>query len=145
MAKALVDRRRTGIEPRHTRSCAAKGWDEIGICNCTPTFQAAVFVARDGKTIRKTFPTLTAAERWRADARQSVRKGTLTGPTRQTVDEAFDAMLAGMQNGSVRNRNRRPFKPRDPFLPGCHRVASALSLWRAQAHRPAPQHRAGFR
>src|SRR5262245_648863 len=111
MAKALVDRRKTGIEPRHARSCAAKGWDGTGVCNCTPTFQAAVFVVRDGRTIRKTFPTLAAAERWRADARQSVRKGTLTAPTRRTVGEAFDVMLAGMKNGSVRNRNRKPFKP----------------------------------
>src|SRR5262249_47096882 len=40
-----------------------------------------------------------------------VRKGTLTAPTRRTVGEAFDVMLAGMKNGSVRNRNRKPFKP----------------------------------
>jgi integrase len=111
MAKALADRRRTGIEPRHVRSCAAKGWDEAGVCSCSPTFQAAVFDKRSGKTIRKTFPTLSAAESWRSDARVSVRKGKLTAPTRQTIGEALHLMLDGMKNGSVRNRNRKVFKP----------------------------------
>ncbi len=89
----------------------ADSWDYAGACSCSPAFQAAVFDKRTAKTIRKTFPTLAAAEGWRADARQSVRKGILTAPTRQTVAEAFDAMLEGMHNGSIRNRNRRTFKP----------------------------------
>src|ERR1043166_8010614 len=109
--RTLASKRKTGIEPRQARSCNSKGWDEAGVCSCTPTFQAAVFDKRTGRTIRKTFPTLAAAEGWRSDARQSVRKGALTAPTRKTVGEAFDAMLEGMKNGSIRNRNRKTFKP----------------------------------
>ena len=74
-----------GIEPRHARHCPAKGWED---CRCKPAYQAAVWSKRDEKRIRKTFPTLSAAKAWRADAMQGLRQGKLRAPTRDTVREA---------------------------------------------------------
>jgi integrase len=110
-SKTLTSRRTPGIEPRHARSCAAKGWDETSVCTCSPTFQAAVYVARDGKLVRKTFPTISAAKSWRADSAHAVKRGTMGAPTKQTIGAGLDAMLEGMKSGSVRNRNRKTFKP----------------------------------
>lgn len=109
--RTLTTRRTTGIEPRHARSCIAKSWDEAGVCDCAPTFQASVYIARDRKLVRKTFPTIAAAKGWRADAAHAVKRGTMVAPTKQTISAGLDAMLEGMKAGSVRNRNRKPFKP----------------------------------
>lgn len=54
-----------GVQVRHARSCAGRSGGE---CSCRPTYLAHVFSARDGKRIRKTFPTLAAARAWRQDA-----------------------------------------------------------------------------
>lgn len=109
--RTLASRRTTGIEPRHARSCTAKSWDEAGVCACSPTFQASVYIARDGKLVRKTFPTIAAAKSWRADSTHAIKRGTMSVPTKQSISDGLDAMLAGMKAGSVRNRNRKPFKP----------------------------------
>jgi integrase len=108
---ATPRKRVTGIEPRHARSCPARSWDEENVCICKPTFQAAVFDKRSKRLIRKTFPTLAAAESWRSDGRQAVRKGAMSAPTRQTFNDVADALIAGMKDGSIRNRNRKPYKP----------------------------------
>ena len=70
-----------------------------------------MFSNRDGRKLRKTFPTLAAARAWRHDAAVSVRKGTMRAPTPTTVAEAADAWLAGARDGSIRNRSGDEFKP----------------------------------
>jgi integrase len=97
-----------GIEPRHARSCAVRGWEP---CRCNPAYQAHVWSKKDGRRIRKTFPTLAAAKSWRLDALHALKGGTMRAPTRDTINEAADELLAGMEDGSIRNRNRKPFKP----------------------------------
>jgi hypothetical protein len=57
-------RRAEGIVVRHSRRCASLGG---GSCDCHPAYQAQVFSRRDGKTIRKTFSTLSEARAWRAE------------------------------------------------------------------------------
>jgi integrase len=109
--RTLTSRRTTGIEPRHARSCTARGWDDEGVCNCSPTFQAQVYDRRSKRIIRKTFPTLATAKSWRADAGHAVKKGTMGAPSKQTFGEAADDLLEGMKSGAVRNRNRKPYKP----------------------------------
>jgi hypothetical protein len=47
-------------------------------------YEASVFSVRDGKKIRKTFPTLAAAKAWRADALVGLRRGALRSAKRQT-------------------------------------------------------------
>ena len=67
--------------------------------------------ARDGKKLRKTFPTLAAARGWRADAQVGLRKGTLRAPTPTTLRQAADAWLAGARDGSIRTRSGDAYKP----------------------------------
>ena len=63
------------------------------------------------RKIRRSFPTLAAAKAWRADALSALNRGQLRAPTRTTVAEAAQAWLAGAEDGTIRNRNGRPYKP----------------------------------
>jgi integrase len=100
-----------GIVTRHHRKCPSRSGGKCGK-PCTPTYQAWVFSARGGhKKIRKTFPTLAAAKAWRADALGEVRRGRLAPPNGLTVREAADALIAGMKEGTIYNRNGQRFKP----------------------------------
>jgi integrase len=98
----------TGIQLRHSRSCSSK---ITGGCTCRPTYQASVWSARDGKKVRKTFPTRAAARGWRADAQVGLRKGTLRAPTPTTLRQAAEAWLAGARDGSIRTRSGDAYKP----------------------------------
>ena len=51
----------TGVRQRHGRAC-----DGSGRCKCP--YEAFVYSKRDGKKIRKTFATHSAARAWRQDA-----------------------------------------------------------------------------
>jgi integrase len=97
-----------GIRARHSRSCTSRSG---GSCTCKPTFEAYVYSATDQRKIGKTFPTLAAAKLWRADAVGKLNRGTLRAPTPTTVNEAADALVAGMKSGVVRNRSGELYKP----------------------------------
>jgi len=97
-----------GIRPRHTRSCTS---DAGGRCNCRPAYEASVYSARDGKKLRKTFPTLAAARAWRTDASRALRKGTMRPPSSLTLRQAADAWLDGARDGSIRTRSGDAYKP----------------------------------
>jgi integrase len=101
-------RTHTGIRVRHSRSCATGSGGER--CNCAPTYEAAVFSARDGKKIRKSFPTLAAARGWRHEAATAVRKRTLRASVSTTLPEAAEAWLEGARAGLIRNRSGDPYK-----------------------------------
>jgi integrase len=101
-------RRTTGIVKRHGRSCTSRA---EGNCNCQPSYEAWVYSRRDGKKIRRTFPTEAAAKGWRADATSALRKGTLKAPTRQTLREAADQWLERARRGEARTRSGVPYKP----------------------------------
>ena len=98
----------TGVRTRHARSCRTH---DDGRCNCKPTYEAWVFSVRDGKKIRKSFPTLAAAKGWRADATSAVRKGTLKPQTRLTLTEAAEAFIAGIDAATILDRKGKPYKP----------------------------------
>src|SRR5581483_8091777 len=51
-----------GIELRHARSCASNRGKP---CTCTPKYRATAWSKRDGKLIRRAFPTEAAAVLWR--------------------------------------------------------------------------------
>jgi integrase len=70
-----------------------------------------VFSARDGKKIRRTFPTLSAARAWRVDALAGVRRGSMRAPRSTTLREAGERLIAGMRDGSVRTRSGDTYKP----------------------------------
>jgi integrase len=82
-----------------------------GRCNCRPTYQASVWSARDGRRIKKSFPTLAEAKAWRAAAQTAIRRGTLRAPSQVTLREAAEAWLAGARDGSIRNRSGDRYKP----------------------------------
>jgi len=97
-----------GIEIRHARACPAT---DGGRCKCTPTYRAWVFSTRDGKRIRKAFPTQAAAKAWRADAVGAVRRGALRAAPSVTVRQAAAAWLEGARDGSIRTRSGTAYKP----------------------------------
>ena len=99
-----------GIVERHSRSCPSRNG---GQCSkpCQPTFEAWVYSARDGKKIRRGFPTIGAAKGWRSDALSALRRGTLKAPTRRTLDEAAATWLEGAEAGAIRNRSGEAYKP----------------------------------
>jgi integrase len=101
-------KRPTGIEIRHGRTCASCNG---GKCDCTPTYRAWAWSPRDGKKLRRTFPTFAAARAWRRDALPEIAKGTLREPTRRTIREAADELLAGMRSGAIRTRSGDVYKP----------------------------------
>jgi integrase len=97
-----------GVTVRHRRTCFFRSG---GRCSCKPGYQAYVWSTRDGKLIRKTFPTMAAAKAWRDDARTAVRRGTMRAPTTVTLREAAEAWLAGARDGTIRNRSGELYKP----------------------------------
>lgn len=105
MAKATP-----GIDTRHARACPAAR-DQDARCKCKPSYQAHVWSAREGKRIRKTFPTLAAAKVWRSDAVVALRRGTMRAPTAMTLRQTWETWLAGAREGSVRNRSGDLYKP----------------------------------
>ena len=70
-----------------------------------------VYSKRDGKKIRKQFPTRAAAKSWREDAQPRVRQNVMRAPTPITVGEAGNAWLDGARAGVIRTSSRRPYKP----------------------------------
>src|SRR6266487_6287284 len=62
----------TGLRARHSNGCSgARG----GACICSPRWEAWVFLPREKKKLRKSFPTQAQAKAWRADAQVALRKG----------------------------------------------------------------------
>lgn len=133
----------TGIVARHSRWCPTST-DRGAACKCKPSYRAEVWSAVEGRKIRKTFATHAEARAWRSDALSAVRKGKMRAPTRTTVREAGHALVAGMRDGSIRNRSGDIYKPsavrgyeqalRDHVYPslGAHRL-SDLALRDVQA------------
>jgi hypothetical protein len=72
-----------------------------------------VFDRRSRRRIRRTFPTITAARLWRADAQKALRDGDLAAltPSTRMIGEALDALIAGMRDGTVLDRSGRRYKP----------------------------------
>jgi integrase len=93
-----------GIQQRHGSSCKRKSG-----CDCP--WRAFVYSVRDGKKIRKQFPSKAAAVAWRDDSRSAVRKRTLRAPTATTLREATEAWLEGARAGLIRPRAGAPYKP----------------------------------
>ena len=70
-----------------------------------------VYSKRDGKKIRKTFPTKAAAVAWRDDSLSAVRQRRMQAPTGQTLRQAAAAWLQGARAGLIRTRGGDPYKP----------------------------------
>jgi integrase len=114
-----------GIRKRHSKGCSAR---RGGRCNCKAGWEASIYLAREGKKIRKTFVQRAEAKSWRAEARRSADRGTLRTPRPTTLRQAWTAWITGAESGTIRNRSGDPFKP------------SALRAYRgAMANRVLPE------
>lgn len=102
----LEKTREPGISRVHERGC-----DPDGRCKCAPRYQAAVYVTAQDRRVRKHFDSAREAKAWRSEALSAVRTGKLRAVPRRTLDEAADELLAGMKDGTIVNRSRRPYKP----------------------------------
>jgi len=94
----------TGLRQRHGNQCP-----QTGTCKCP--WEASVYSPRDGKKIRKQFPTKSAAKNWRDDARGQVRQRKMRAPVPITLAEAADRWLEGARRGIYTNRSGDAYKP----------------------------------
>ena len=99
----------TGIRRRHSGNCPA-GNDE-GRCNCKAGFEASVYLAREGRKVRKTFERESEAKAWRAEATTAAKAGKLRTASRLTVSEAAWLWLEAAHTGAVRDRSGNSYKP----------------------------------
>jgi integrase len=83
----------------------------LGKKDCGCPWRASVFSKRDGKKIRKTFPTQAEAKAWREDESYAVRKKMRRAPTPTTLAEAAEAWFAGAERGEILTRGEIPYKP----------------------------------
>lgn len=97
-----------GIEVRHAARCSTRSRGE---CDCTPSYRAWLSAGRGKPKLQRTFATLSAAVRWREDARVDLRRGAVSTPKPLTVRQAADAWAAGARAGSIRNRSGHKYKP----------------------------------
>jgi hypothetical protein len=65
----------TGLRARHGKGCRS-----ACDCSCSPSWEAWVFLPRENKKVRKTFPTQAAARAWRADAQVALAQGRFGVP-----------------------------------------------------------------
>lgn len=88
----------TGIEARHRKACASR---DGGKCDCTPSYQAQIYNKHTRRTVKKTFTTKAAAKSWRREMYIALEKGTHRAPSKKTVREAGEELVAGMKDGSI--------------------------------------------
>jgi integrase len=70
-----------------------------------------IFSRADKCKIRRTFPTLEAAEDWRAETKREVRQRRLRVTRGATLRQAADEFIEGAKAGTVRNRSGDAYKP----------------------------------
>ena len=97
-----------GIRTRHARKCRSR---EGGRCNCKPSYEAWVYLKREKRKLRKSFPTQAAAKSWRSDALAAASRGRLRSPAPVTVAQAAEELIHGMREGSIPTRSGARYKP----------------------------------
>src|SRR5512144_3014442 len=102
--------RATGIRRRHSKGCRSR---QGGRCNCSAGWEAWVYLARESKSISKTFQREAEAKSWRADALSAARRGALRLARRdsRTLAVALRELVQGMKAGTVRPKSRGRYKP----------------------------------
>jgi len=97
-----------GIEPRHRAGCPAH---DGARCKCRPAYRAEVYSASEGKRVRATFPTFSAAKGWRDDHAGSATRSKLRADPGPTLRAASEAWLQGAQAGRRLTRSGDRYKP----------------------------------
>jgi integrase len=97
-----------GIRRRHSEGCNSR---EGGRCNCNAGWEASVYLAREGRKLRRTFPREAEAKSWRADALVAANARSLRTPSQITVEQAAWLWLEAARTGAVRDRSGHHYKP----------------------------------
>jgi integrase len=82
-----------------------------GILKRGDSFEAWVYLKREDKKIRRTFPTHAAAKAWRSEALTAATKGALRVPKPTTIRQEWESWYEGAKAATIRNRSGDPFKP----------------------------------
>src|SRR4051812_38060887 len=101
MARARRRSSVAGIRDRHARACPAAG-DPEARCSCSPSFEASVYSAQEGRKVRKNFATLTEAKQWRAGMLKLSYDGALRVPAKVSLREAAERWLEMAERGAIR-------------------------------------------
>jgi integrase len=96
-----------GIDVVRQRRCGHRD----GRCTCAPSYRVQLWDPRARKLRRKTLRVKAEAITWRDDMRVAIRSGTVRPQSRTTVQQAADALIAGMTDGSILDRTGKPYKP----------------------------------
>ncbi|HEV7400832.1 MAG TPA: site-specific integrase [Solirubrobacterales bacterium] len=97
-----------GIRKRHSKECNAR---RGGRCNCNAGWEASIYLAREGRKLRRTFARESEAKSWRADAQAAARSRSLRTPSQVTVEQAAWLWLEAARSGAVRDRSGHHYKP----------------------------------
>ncbi len=97
-----------GIRKRHSKRCPAKSG---GRCRCNAGWEASVYLAREGRKVRRTFPRKSEAKAWRTDAHAERSADDRREPSQLTLEQAAWLWLEAARNGSVRDRSGQTYKP----------------------------------
>ena len=97
-----------GIRKRHSKGCSAR---EGGRCSCNAGWEASIYLAREGRKLRRSFARESEAKSWRADARAAAKTRSLRTPSQITVEQAAWLWLEAARSGAVRDRSGHHYKP----------------------------------
>jgi hypothetical protein len=97
-----------GVRARHSQWCSRH---QGGACECSPQWEAWVYSRTDKAKIRKTFPERWQAKAWRHEQLDLASIKRLRAPSRCTLNEAASLWVKMAQEGRIRNRSGRRYKP----------------------------------
>lgn len=97
-----------GIRKRHSKGCSAR---EGGRCNCKAGWEASVYLAREGRKLRRSFARESEAKAWRRDALVEANAHRAASPSDLTFEQAAWLWLEAAKNGTVRDRAGHLYKP----------------------------------
>jgi integrase len=75
-------------------------------------YRGTAYDSKAGRHLRGPWTSsLAEARSWRVDALASLQAGTLSADRGPTVEQAVEAFIAGISDGSILSRSGRPYKP----------------------------------
>ena len=84
-----------GIRKRHSRNCRSR---QGGRCNCNAGWEASVYIAQEGRKVRRTFDREAEARSWRNDTRAALAERRQNGPS-LTLEQAAWLWLEAARTG----------------------------------------------
>lgn len=100
-----------GIRVRHSRWCPGRR-DEA--CGCSPRWEAWVYSRKDKGKIRKTFSRVLGSKGMAHRQLELASVGRLHAPSHHTLGETASLWVKMAQEGQIRNRSGRRYKPSAP-------------------------------